>query len=86
MRTFRFGIFRIPPLTRESSRYAPLSPRAVRGVGGATSIQYAVTRMAVTGGREKLAVDFLRFITAPAQLGPLVSEAGLFLPNVRAGS
>jgi raffinose/stachyose/melibiose transport system permease protein len=88
MRTFRYGIFTVPPLTRESTPYAlPGKGGAdghgtVRGVGGATSIQYAVTQMAVTAGKADLAVDFLRFITAPRQLGPLVSEAGLFLPNV----
>jgi hypothetical protein len=88
MRTFRYGIFTVPPLTRESTPYAlPGKGGAdghgtVRGVGGATSIQYAVTQMAVAAGRADLAVDFLRFITAPPQLGPLVSEAGLFLPNV----
>ncbi len=80
MRTFEFGIFLVPPLTKESSPYA--SGTGARGVGGATSIQYAITNTAVSGGKLELAVDFLRFLTAPQNLGPLVSEAGLFLPNV----
>lgn len=80
MRKFDYGIFLIPPLTKESSPYA--SNVGARGVGGATSIQYAITNTAMAGGRVELAIDFLRFITAPNQLAPLVSEAGLFLPNV----
>ncbi|MCX6378799.1 MAG: extracellular solute-binding protein [Armatimonadetes bacterium] len=80
MRAFEYGVFLVPRLTKESSPYA--SNVGARGVGGATSIQYAVTNTAIAGGRIELAIDFLRFITAPAQLGPLVSEAGLFLPNV----
>lgn len=80
MRQFEYGVFLVPPLTKESSPYA--SNVGARGVGGATSIQYAVTNTAIANGRVELAMDFLRFITAPKQLEPLVSEAGLFLPNV----
>ena len=80
LRTFRYGMFLVPPLTRATSRFA--TSGIARGVGGAASIQYVVTNSAVRAGKEELAVDFLRYITAPAQLQPLVSEAGLFLPNV----
>lgn len=80
LRGFRWGMFLPPRLTRESSPYA--GGDGARGVGGAASIQYAVTQSAVKGDRVELAVDFLRFITAPQNLGPLVSEAELFVPNV----
>jgi len=80
LRTFDFGVFPLPYLTRRTSPYAP--GRETRGVGGATSIQYAITNSAIQGKKVDLAVDFLRFITAPKNLGPLVAEAGLFLPNV----
>ncbi|MCC6444488.1 MAG: extracellular solute-binding protein [Armatimonadetes bacterium] len=80
LRTFDFGVFPLPRLTRRTSPYAPdIEPR---GVGGAASIQYAVTNTAIQGKKVEQAVDFLRFITAPKNLGPLVEEAGLFLPNV----
>ena len=80
LRDFRFGMFRVPPLTSASTRL-PTSG-VVRGVGGATSIQYTITNSAVRAKKVELALDFLRFITAPQHLEPLVSEAGLFLPNV----
>jgi raffinose/stachyose/melibiose transport system permease protein len=80
MRTFRFGIFAVPPLTRESSPYAP-GRKVTRGVGGASSIQYAITNTAISNGKLDLAVEFIQFITAPQNLEPLVQEAALFIPN-----
>src|SRR5205823_13770218 len=80
LRKFRYGIFLVPPLTRESSRLAS-GARAARGVGGASSIQYAITNSAERDGNLDLAVDFLRYITAPQNLGPLVREARMFVPN-----
>ncbi len=80
LRKFRFGMFLVPPLGPGDSRY--MGRGIARGVGGATSIQYAITNSAVAAKKVELAVDFLRFITAPQNIQPLVSEAGLFVPNV----
>lgn len=81
LRDFEYGIFLVPALSKEDSPYA--GDVGARGVGGATSIQYAISNTAMKDPRRlALAVDFLRFITAPQNLGPLVSEAALFVPNV----
>lgn len=79
LREFDFGIFPAPRLTKETTKYAPnIQPR---GVGGATSIQYCVTNHAIKSGKAELAVDLLRYITIPRNLGPLVAEAEMFVPN-----
>jgi ABC-type sugar transport system permease subunit len=81
LRNFQYGIFLVPPLSKEDSPYT--APTGARGVGGATSIQYAITNTAMKDPRRQaLSIDFLRFVTAPQNLGPLVKEAALFVPNV----
>jgi ABC-type sugar transport system permease subunit/ABC-type glycerol-3-phosphate transport system substrate-binding protein len=80
LRSFDWGLFLVPPLTKQSSRFT--SPVGSRGVGGASSIQYAITNSAKAANKVDLCVDFLRFVTAPQNLGPLVTEAELFVPNV----
>ncbi len=80
LRSFEYGSFLVPPITRETSPYA--SSVGARGVGGATSIQYCITNTAMRSNKVELCIDFLRFITAPQNLQPLVQEAELFVPNV----
>jgi ABC-type sugar transport system permease subunit/ABC-type glycerol-3-phosphate transport system substrate-binding protein len=79
LRTFRYGIFLLPPLTKESTPFASLAH--ARSPGGAASLQYAITTTAISGGKVDLCIDFLRYVTAPQNLGPLVSEAEMFVPN-----
>lgn len=79
LREFDYGVFPVPGLTRQTSRYAAgMQPR---GLGGASAIQFAITQTAVREDKVDLAVDFLQFITAPGNLGKLVGEAEKFLPN-----
>jgi len=80
MREFEFGTFAVPLITKETS---PFASGFSRGVGGATANQYAITSTAVRKGNVDLAVDFLRFITAPRNLGPMVAEAAMYVPNVK---
>jgi ABC-type sugar transport system permease subunit/ABC-type glycerol-3-phosphate transport system substrate-binding protein len=81
LRKFRYGIFLPPRLTKEDSPYA--TGDGVRGLVSAASIQYAISNTAMKDPRRKeLSIDFLRFLTAPQNLGPLVAEAALFIPNV----
>jgi raffinose/stachyose/melibiose transport system permease protein len=84
LRSFDFGVFYWPRLTKASSPYAPdwRPGQFCRGIGGASSIQFAITNSAIKSDKVALSVDFLRFITAPRNLEPLVQEASMFIPNV----
>ncbi len=78
--SFAWGLFYPPPITTETSRYACGDPMAV--VGGAAT-QLAVTRRSLDDGELDLVIDFLRFLTAPANASELINEAGLYLPNIK---
>lgn len=84
-RTFDYGIFYLPPLTKETSPYASGVDQCV--IGGAAT-QLVVTNSAFndTGdmkNSEKLerTIDFLRFITMPKQADRIVNEQIALLPN-----
>jgi len=79
LRKFEFGVFPVPRLTKETSKYAGDIP--AHSLGGAFGIQYGITSSAIRTKKVDLAVDFLQFVTAPENLGPLVSEAKICLPN-----
>jgi raffinose/stachyose/melibiose transport system substrate-binding protein len=79
---FKWGTFFIPRITPATSRYSVNAPP--RGVGGATAVQYAITK--VTANRKEAVeaiVDFLMYITVPQHVGPLVAEAESFLPSIK---
>lgn len=79
LREFEYGVFPVPRLTKKTSLYA--ADQQPRGLGGATAIQFGITKTAVDNDRVELAVDFLQYITTPENLGRLVGEAEMFLPN-----
>ena len=81
LRAFDFGVFPLPGLTKTSSPYGLDETGPAPGVGGAGATQYAITTNAVRGGKLDLAVDFMRYFTAPHNLERLVDEAGITLPN-----
>lgn len=81
LRNFEYGVFAVPPLTKETTPFA--TGRPPRSVGGATAIQWAVTDAARKRGHVDLVIDLLRTITAPHHAGAIISEAELFLPNLR---
>jgi len=82
MRSFEYGTFFVPRITKRTSRFAIGAPP--RGVGGATAIQYSITRQsAERKGAVEACVDLLMFISAPQNLGPMVAEGRSFLPAVR---
>ena len=79
---FEWGLFAIPILTTESSRFA--TGALPRGVGGPANMQYCITREpADRKGSVEACVDLLMWITAPQHLGPMVKEEESFLPAVR---
>ena len=80
---FKWDTFFMPPITKGSgpgqSPYA--DGKIAPAIGGATAIQFAITNTAVKHKTLPIAVDFLKFISAPKQAGRIIGEAGLFLPN-----
>lgn len=82
---FEWGSFFMPVLEKGTgvglSEYATGAPAP--SIGGATACQYGVTSSAEKNGTLDLAIDFLRFITAPAQASPIIAELGQFLPNIK---
>lgn len=81
-RDFEYGVFFLPKLTKETSKFATgVSPR---GVGGAQAMQYSITKSSAQRKDAVAAcVDLLMFVSAPENLGPTVQEGGDFLPAVR---
>src|SRR5690606_33133993 len=76
---FDWGVFYLPPITRESS---PLAGNVSPAVIGGAGTQYAVTQLAVERGHVDQVIGFLGFLTRPDIAGPIIQEAGLFIPNV----
>ncbi len=78
--TFEWGIFAIPPITKATTPIA--KGYTVPSVGGIAN-QLAITNSAINGDKVDLAVDFLRYWTAPKNAGRLINELATFLPNIR---
>jgi ABC-type glycerol-3-phosphate transport system substrate-binding protein len=82
---FEWGSFFMPPLTKGTgpglSELADGNPAP--SIGGATAIQYGITNTAVKNENVDLAIDFLRYICAPAQASEIIGELGQFLPNIK---
>lgn len=82
---FEWGSFFMPILEKGDgvgkSEYA--TGKEPPAIGGATAQQYGITNTAEKNGTVDLCVDWLRYITAPAQAGPIIAEKGQFLPNIK---
>ena len=52
-------------------------------IGGATAAQWALATKTERDGIVPLAVDFLRYVTAPQNAGPDDFGDGTFLPNIK---
>ncbi len=76
---FDWGIFYLPPITKETSPYACGAEPAV--IGGA-GVQYSVSNSAVRRNQVDQAIDFLHFLTRPDNAEKIINEAGLFIPNI----
>jgi len=78
---FEWGILpKIPKITQESSPFGGIDFPAMAGVGGV--FQYAINAAAEKRGVLNEAVDWMRFITAPKQLIPLLNDHGGFAPGI----
>ncbi len=82
---FEWGSFFMPILEKGDgpglSQYA--TGKAAPAIGGATAAQYGITNSAEKNGTVDLAIDFLRYITAPEQASAIIAEKGQFLPNIK---
>ncbi len=83
---FNWGVFYLPRFTSNTSVYA--SDVAMCVIGGA-GVQYEVSNSAygdtgdpATSRRVRHVIDFLRFLTAPANYAAIVNEHPLFVPNI----
>jgi len=83
---FDWGVFYLPPLTKNQSRYASGRPMCV--IGG-SAMQYCVSNSAIsdthdvkTSERLRRVIGFLQFLTAPKNVDAVVNEPIFFLPNV----
>ncbi len=78
---FEWGSFYAPTITEEDSAFA--TGKAAPPIGGATAAQWALSSRTETDGLTALAIDFLRYVTAPQNAGRMISELGQFLPNIK---
>ncbi len=78
--TFEWGIFPLPPITKETT---PLSLGVTVPSVGGIGEQLAVTESAIKGDKVDLAMDFLMYWTAPQNAGRLLDERLVYLPNIQ---
>ncbi len=78
---FEWGSFYAPTVTESDSPFA--TGRSAPPIGGATAAQWALATKAEGDGVVPLAIDFVRYVTAPQNAGRMIEEAGQFLPNIK---
>jgi hypothetical protein len=77
---FDYGVTYIPGFTTDD---APAAQGTAYRVGGPSSAgQYGIAQSAVKEGKLELAVDFLMYLSAPQNFGPMATSFGGFLPLV----
>jgi len=76
---FEWGIFYLPKITKQTSRFA--SGAAASVIGGA-AIQLHVTNSAIIYDHLEDVIDFLMFYTAPQNFEKVINETLMFLPNI----
>ncbi|MBI1281572.1 MAG: hypothetical protein GC179_25825 [Anaerolineaceae bacterium] len=78
---FDYGVTYIPGFTKDD---APAAQGTAYRVGGPSSAgQYGIAQSAVKAGKLDLAVDFLQYLSAPQNFGPLAQSYGGFVPMVK---
>jgi len=83
---FEWATFHFPQLDSASSEFATGQPSPIVG-GPSGGFQWSISSQQAntTMTPEKLdaAADFLKFLTAPQNAGPLVNERGAFIPTIK---
>jgi len=78
---FDYGVTYIPPFTKDD---APAAQNTAYRVGGPSSAgQLGIAQSAAKAGKLDLAVDFLQYLAAPQNFGPMAQSFGGFLPMVK---
>lgn len=79
---FEWGTFWAPPLTAESSEFVSDPPAVAPNVGTVTDF-YAVATRAQKDGILDEAIDLLRLMSHPDNVGKVQGEIGTDMPNVK---
>ncbi|MCX6043787.1 MAG: extracellular solute-binding protein [Chloroflexi bacterium] len=82
---FQWGSFPLPGFDKESTKF--YTGAAVPMIGGpSAAFQYSIsTKQAdstMTPEKLEAAADFLKFLTAPQNAGPMVNDLGSFIPTI----
>lgn len=86
---FEWGAFAMPLITRETSPAAPEVKGPPLGAAGGTAggFQYWVStdkaNLTMTPEKLEACVDWLRFLTLPWCVEPLVNDLGVYVPTIR---
>jgi ABC-type glycerol-3-phosphate transport system substrate-binding protein len=82
LREFEWGILpNLPIITKETSEFGGVPFPAMAGVGGVFQIGFS--EAARKRGTLDATMDWMRFVTAPTQLIPLLNDHGGFAPGVK---
>jgi ABC-type glycerol-3-phosphate transport system substrate-binding protein len=83
LRTFDFGTFSFPRITKESSSYA--TGVSAPAIGGFTANggEYVVDLLTEKRGTKDAAIDWLMYITAPQNYVPMANDLGAYAPGLR---
>ena len=76
--TFEYGLAYLPPFTEED--FAGAHGTTYRVGGLSSSGQYGIPASTAAGENFDLAIDFLRWISAPQNFGPLAKSFAAFIP------
>jgi len=80
-RQFEFTSFWLPPVTKETSEYAPDPPILPMGVGGYGSTSYGLNPTTLRRGCVDECVDWLMYLTTPVNNETLVNEVPGLIPS-----
>jgi raffinose/stachyose/melibiose transport system substrate-binding protein len=78
---FQWGTFYAPVITEADSPFS--TGRKAIPVGGPSAAQWAVSTRAQKENLLPLAIDVLRWYTAPQNAGRMIGECGAFLPDIK---
>ncbi len=79
---FKIGSFYLPPITRETSPFAPAKPFPACRIGGIADA-FVVSNTPMKNGNIDRVLDYIHFLCTPQNAGAITGEAAQFIPNIR---